>query len=288
MRKVNSLEKLLDCDPLAMRLTRVEIAGPGESLARAVVAWQPWAPRPSQRRPGRVTVMVVAAGLALTGLAMTTPAGASASRVVQHKLHEVSQSVVQRLSLVVGAPQHLSPPSRSAMNARLSPVPCSQVNQRPATSGGGGGDLCYPDLSLAAAQRQVNFTIPVPTWLPPGVHYRGALVEAPDAESTQGAVYLSFRRASGGGVGLRLQRGMPVGGSAVPNGSVQRVQVDGAIAYYVHGTYVDSGPGTVATWDPSADGQELTWQHAGLTYDLTAGGLSLSAADMIKIAESIR
>jgi len=79
-----------------------------------------------------------------------------------------------------------------------------------------------------------------------------------------------------------------VGGSAVPSSSAQRVRVEGGPAYYVHGAYEDVGPGTIAAWNPAADDEELTWQHNGMVYDLTAGGLHLASNDLTRIAESVR
>jgi hypothetical protein len=79
-----------------------------------------------------------------------------------------------------------------------------------------------------------------------------------------------------------------VGGSAVPSGTAQAVSVDGGRAWYVHGGYDDDGHGGAPRWNPAADDEELTWQRDGLTFDLTAAGLGYGAADMVRLAESVR
>jgi hypothetical protein len=129
----------------------------------------------------------------------------------------------------------------------------------------------------------VDFTIPTPRSLPAGVSFRGALVDSAHS------VYLTYGDAARKtAVSLWVKNEAPVGGSAVPSSAAQRVQVDGSPAFYVHGAYEDSGPGTVAKWNPNADDQELTWQHDGFTYDMTAEGLHFSSADLIRIAQSVR
>lgn len=144
--------------------------------------------------------------------------------------------------------------------------------------------MCYPDLSIAAAQAKVAFHIATPAVLPAGLQYRGALTTDPhDA-------YLSWVRSDGrpGALGLEIKDGAALpGGSAVPSGTVQPVTVGGSPGYVVRGDYEGNGPGTAAHWNPNADDYELTWARGGLTFDLTAGDLHLSVSDLLRIAESV-
>jgi hypothetical protein len=187
----------------------------------------------------------------------------------------------QFFGIVSGAPVTLSPPAnRVTPMPGKSPVPCSQV---PPPTGNLTGVLCYPDLSLPAAQSRVAFTIPTPSTLPRVVTYYGALVDSPRS------VMLSYRSVTkaSAGLGLSIDEGPQVGGSAVPSGSLEPVQVDGNPAFYVRGDYESSGPGAVAHWNPNGKAQELTWRHNGLTFDMTSAGLHLSEAEFIQIAESM-
>lgn len=211
-------------------------------------------PAPKTWRSRRRTLVVGGLALALI-VTLTTPAGTAAAAAIVRSV--LPPGLQQRLGLVVGAP----------------PVVTRPPNAQP-------GIRVTPNLSLADAQAKVSFTIHTPRWLPDGVSFQGALVESHDS-----GVYLAYRRAGGGGLGLAIHQGTGVGGPAVP--SAERVQVGGSPAYYVHGSYESSGPGTAATWNPAADDGELTWQRNGITYDLTAGGLHLSRTDLVRIAESI-
>jgi hypothetical protein len=243
-------------------------------------------PTPARRRRRRVVAGLGAAAVALS-LVAVTPAGAAIARTVLPK------GIQQRLGLFEGAPTQLSAPGglpagSGGGSPTASPMPCSQVPAIPPYPQVHHAYDCYPDLSLAAAQRQVDFSIPTPAALPGGLSYRGALVGIAMGDP-KNSVLLTYRDTSGKkSLGLEVVRGTPGSGSGVPSGSVQRVKVDGSPAYYVHGSYGDDGPGTSARWHPGADDEELTWQHGGFTYDLTTAGLHYSSADLIRIAESVR
>ncbi|HEY2703780.1 MAG TPA: hypothetical protein VGL20_08830 [Candidatus Dormibacteraeota bacterium] len=284
MTSVTEIERALDSDPLAVRLSEAEVPSVSAELWAAVLSGARPAPK---RRHRRRLIAGLGGGAVALSLLVVTPAGASIARAV------LPHGLQQRLGLVVGAPAELTPPGGRTVagsHASGSALPCSQVPHNPPTlsAGSRGGTAhvsqqfeCYPDLGLTAAQGQVSFTIPTPTSLPSGVTFRGALV------ASAHSVFLTYRDASSRKtLGLWVTKGAPVGGSAVP--SAQRVQVDGGPAFYVHGSYDDSGPGTTARWNPAADAEELTWQHDGMTYDLTATGLHFSSTDLIRIAESVR
>lgn len=281
------LERQLDHDPLARRLAHLDLPEPSAALWGPVLAAAAAAhAQPQAQSRGRAlrrrSVIGGAAVAVVTALAVS-PAGVAIARSV------LPDGLQQRLGIVEGAPTQLSPPGGSAgstpaRRANTSPIPCSQV-PTPRPDLGGIAYDCFPDLSLAEAQRQVGFAIPTPAALPPGLVFHGALVDA-----GKPAVFLTYgdaqRRHS---VGLWVTRGTPVGGSAVPSGTAQSTTVDGGQAWYVHGSYGDAGgPGTAPRWNPSNDDEELTWQQGGFTFDLTAAGLHYGAADMVRLAESVR
>lgn len=273
---VTELEAMLDRDPLGLWLARIDVPPMSSGLPARVLAER------RARRLWRPVLMrgliVISAVVLAVAMLAATPAGATVGRAI------LPRGMQQRFGLVEGAPERLTPPpgAKAGTGPPMSPVPCSQIARyRPA--GPNQGVPCYPDLSVAEAQRRAAFTIPTPRRLPQGLNYRGALVESPTT------VYLSYQTsAAHGGLGLRIHKGTQTGGSAVPRAGVQTAAVDGSPAVYVHGSYEDSGPGTAATWNPNADADELTWEHGGLTFDLTAGSLHLSKQDMIAIAESVQ
>ena len=284
MNRVAEMERALENDPLAARLARIEVPPVPEALWASVLT-EP-RPAPQRRRRFRVAIGFGAGAVALATLAVT-PAGAAIGRTI------LPQGIQQKLGIFEGAPTHLAAPSgvpggSGGRRVVHSLMPCSQVPATPPYPTALQGVECYPDLSLAEAQRRVDFTIPTPTAMPPGLSYRGALVGI-TMGAPKSSVLLTYRDATGTkSLGLQVVRGTPGSGSAVPSGVAQRVTVDGSPAYYVHGSYGDDGPGTAVRWNSAADDEELTWQHDGFTYDLTTAGLHFSSADLIRIAESVR
>ena len=219
-----------------------------------------------------------AAAVAAVCLVAFTPPGHAVARLV------LPEGLQQRLGLVEGAPRTLTPPNGTHLGLlpSVSPIPCSAV-PTPGPSNGR-GVACYPDLSISAVQAKVDFHVATPASLPSGLQYRGALTTEPhDA-------YLLWKRSDGqtGALSLQIKDGSALpGGSAVPSGTLQPVSVNGAPGYVVHGDYEDNGPGTAAHWNPNADDYELTWAHGGLTYDLTASDLHLSASELVRIGDSV-
>lgn len=281
MTRLAEVEELLDTDPLAVRLTHVGLP-PLSARHRSVLAGSATVARSSARRPRRRYAVAVAVVAAISVVLTITPVGAAIGRAV------LPAGLQQRLGLVEGAPSVLTPPSRVAgaagRRATATTGPCSFSSTSKRFPTVTGPVECTPSLSLADAQRQVAFRIPVPSVLPQGVTYRGALVLAPHT------VYLSYGRPGDqpGAVGLSVRDDAPVGGPAVPAGAAQAVAFgDGTVGYFVRGAYDDNGPGTPAHWDPSADDVELTWQRGTITFDLTAGALHLGEADLLKIAQSV-
>ncbi len=276
MTTLAELERDLDTDPLALRLSLITVPLLSSNLCldlRAPVGSHRGGSGRGNRAAG---IGVVAAAAAL--ILGVTPAGAVIARTV------LPAGLQQFFGIVSGAPTQLTPPGGGAPPSRTapgrespSPAPCSQGTPP-------GNFVCLPNLSLQEAQRQVDFAIPVPLALPSGLSFRGALVD------TARSVYISYRLVNGasGGLGLSITQGSPVGGPSVPATSVQPAVVDGEPAYYVAGDYEDAGPGTTAHWNPSADSNQLTWRHNGLTFDLTSEGLHLSEAELIAVAETVQ
>jgi hypothetical protein len=261
-----------DRNPFAARLAKAEVPPPSNRLRMAVLAGV--APRRSRRYPrwSYASAAVLAGALVIL---LVTPVSAMVERTV------LPQWLQQRVGLV-GASGQLSPagnaawPQRSTGHASaISPIPCSQAPSQ-------GNVACYPDLSLAAAQKQVAFSIPVPAPLPDGLSIRGVLVES--AHSVYVSIGDQNRQKH---FGLWIRETAPSGGSGVPLSAIEPTTVKGSPASYVRGSYEDSGPGTVARWNAAADDEELTWEHGGFAYDLTAHGLSLSRIQVVQLAESL-
>ncbi|HVX31336.1 MAG TPA: hypothetical protein VHA53_12725 [Nitrolancea sp.] len=143
-----------------------------------------------------------------------------------------------------------------------------------------------PLLSLEEAQQQVNYPIPIPTWIPPGTHLRGAFV------SGDGSVSLSYvpngwtGQSSQGGFGIGIRQGASagLGGYEIPSSAIQHVTVNGSPAIYAHGAW-DAPPNSI--WHDDADAAMLSWSADGFVYTLSQGELGLSRDDLIRIAESV-
>jgi hypothetical protein len=289
MTRLDDIERAIDSDLLSARLMRVETVPVADALRAGLLAGSKPAPRGRRRR--RLATGLGGGAAAIAILAMT-PAGPALARSV------LPEGILQKLNLFEGTPPQLIAPGGAPVTSlhpvqRLtpphgSPIPCSQVPAKPPYPQVPQAVDCYPDLSLVAAQQQVDFAIPTPHALPDGVTYDGAVVGiAMDAPHS--SVLLSYLDSVGTrSIGLEVVRGTPHSGSGVPSGSAERVQVDGGPAYYVHGSYGSSGPGATARWNPDADDEELTWQRDGMTFDLTAAGLHYSSIDLVRIAESVR
>lgn len=269
-------DEVLDSDPLAVRLAAADVGRPSQQLRVSVTQMRPLSdPAVRHRRLSSRTSRATMAVLAAISVLVVTPAGAALGRAI------LPDGLQQRLGLVVGAPAHLAPgggqQAPNASGATTGQVP-------PGTSMiGGGGVIVRPSLAVAEAQRLVDFPIPQPRELPSGLIFHGAWVDATHS------VFLDYADSNTErSIGLEVRRGAAIGGSAVPAGSVRQVAVADGPAYYVHGSYEDAGPGTVAIWNASTDDVELTWQRDGFTYNLTAAGLHFSSSEAIQVAQSVR
>jgi hypothetical protein len=278
------LEQLLARDPLALRLSRVTdptVSSDllGRVLSRQGVAW---------RRPARRARRVLLAGaVVLMGVAVlaATPAGPAIGRAI------LPQGLQQWFGLVSGAPSVITPPANacSAPSPRPTMVP-GEVYWHTCPNGLRVGDFTPLYVGLATAQAQVTFHIETAAWLPAGLTLGGVAVfgnDVVDGPSSVSVEYLPIGH-TGPGPGIRIQEhpGTQVGGSAVPASAVEHVTVDGQPAIFVKGDY-ESPRSAVGYWTPSADVEELSWQHGGLTFDMIASGLHLTAADLIRVAQSV-
>lgn len=135
------------------------------------------------------------------------------------------------------------------------------------------------DRPLEEVQRQVDFQIRTPTWLPDGIVLRGAV-----ASGDGQAAVASYRAIRDPNIGLSVQmrRGRQAGGYGVPASAIEDVWVHGVSAVYARGAWTKDG-----TWNDSADAHMLSWEDKGFTYYLSSSGLGLSREDLVRIAESL-
>lgn len=144
-----------------------------------------------------------------------------------------------------------------------------------------------PFFSLAEAQQRVNFVIPMPGWIPPGMHLRGAFVGSDDFVALS---YVPDGWTPDGvqsGFGLEITPGTTAsfGRYAIPSSAIQHVTVNGSPAVYAHGAW-DSQPSAI-TWHGDADDAMLSWSADGFVYTVSGGGPGIGRDDLFRIAESV-
>ena len=154
----------------------------------------------------------------------------------------------------------------SRMNSVMTPAPH-------------GENTLLPSIDPTEAQRQVSFRIPEPAWLPPGLVIKGAHVNPPNWAS------LFYVRADGkeGGLSIEVTQGRVASTYAYPQPSRQAVRVNGQPAVYVHGSWDTHGE-----WNENADAASIEWATKTIAVHISAVGLGLGEAEMIRIAESLR
>jgi hypothetical protein len=219
----------------------------------------PVSSRPSWRR--------IALRVALVALALSLLAATPVRTFAGETLQRLPFGAVQRFGTVLIHPGQLFRNETAAPPNNLrAPVASSPR-------------LMTPSLSMAEAQRLVDFPIRTPSWLPSGVVFRGTLV-GPD-----GSVVVSYRAANdpSKGLGIQMQRGARVGGYVLPSSAAQNVRVNGHAAVYAHGSWDE-----FRRWNGTADAALLSWEENGFTYVLSFSGLGLSRDDVIRIAASLR
>lgn len=159
-------------------------------------------------------------------------------------------------------------------------------------------------LTLAEAQQRVPFAIAVPRWTPDHVSFVGAFVSETTISREDGTsepkvtVVLRYQSSNSANPSALLQLEIVSGSNAAPylllRSREQTISLQGQPATYVQGGWSNDGKGDAReklgdlTWDDTADSSWLSWQARGLTYILSAHGLQLDKAAMVRIAESLR
>jgi hypothetical protein len=252
---IQTLEEALRTDPLAIRLQHLHVHPLPVGFGENVLTGDTTVAQAHRRHRGALGTVVFAVVVLVT--VAVTPVGAAIGRAI------LPQGMQQRLGLIAGAPNQLAPP----------------VAGHQAQPGG----LITPHLTLQQVQSQVGFTIPLPTRLPPGLAFIGALTESRES------AFLYFTNPTHtASIGLAVTQGLSQGGPAAPASAVRTTSVAGASAFFVQGSYEDAGQGTTATWNPAADYQALSWQRGGFTFTLTAAGLRFSSADLVLVADGVQ
>lgn len=162
-------------------------------------------------------------------------------------------------------------------------TPLSTPTQAPATR-----ETALLWVSLAEAQQQVPFRIPLPTWVPEGVMLQGAFVgKGPStaAHTAPLAVTLSYQLLGNpmAGMSITIRDGPAVGGYAVPAGTDEETVVNGRPAIFIRGAWTREG-----AWNATADATMLSWEVDGFTYVVSTSGLGLTREEVVWIAESLR
>lgn len=282
-------------DPLAARLARIEDPSLSPELIARVAAGRP---APRRRRFRARYAVVPLALLAALSLLAASPAGAAVGRAL------LPPGMRQRFGLVTGAPTTLHPPGPNdcAIVAGAPGMRTSTFTTREGLTVTEETRLCQngrtvrswsyrmPIMDIGRAQVLVNFRIRTATWLPAGLELSGIGMSPNPPQFTTYADQVSVVYQNAGAtlpspnVTINERPGGRTGGSAVPRAT--SVSVNGGPASYVHGSYETvSG---ADRWNPTSDTEELSWRADGITYDMTATGLRLTQADMIRIADSIQ
>lgn len=255
-------------DPLEARLTALAWPPAPPDLAGRAVAGA--ARRKRQVRLGQLATLAAAAFC--VALVVWTPVGSEAASVLPPGMR-------QWFGVVTGAPSTLTPPAgahRSSLPPKSEWPSCSSTPRNYAGP-------CKADLTLAQVQARMPFTVQLPAGLPATAQYTGGIasVHGSAAEAqlmyTDGNGHIQFSISSGA-----------AGGTAAPSSAVTQVDVGSYPGVYAKGDYEEpGGPGTAATWTPSADVEEVSWSQNGLTYDIIFSGLGLTQAQVLAIAATV-
>lgn len=221
------------------------------------------APLPAPALGQRAVALLLAVVVALlaTGTALATPAG---------------RALIQQFGLVLAGP---APAADPATITAAQPGPLTAPNVL---------------LSLEVAQRQVDFVIPQPAWLPAGLVLQGVhvghgpgggqtLAEVQASSPVQVELVYRLHAQATAGLFVQVTAGPVAGGYTFPREHAQEALVDGAPAVYIAGAWDEHG-----AWVPTADYQALSWERDGLTFLLRTSELGLAQANLVRIAESLR
>ena len=136
-----------------------------------------------------------------------------------------------------------------------------------------------PVVGIDEAQRQVEFKIPQPSWLPAGLTLQGAHVDPPNWAQ----IFYGLADASTGGLGIEISKGSREGYYLYPDDAKQSVTIGGQTGVCVQGSWNEQGE-----WMASADVGTLEWSASDFSYHIGHSGLGLSCDDLIRIAQSLK
>ncbi|MCH8341575.1 MAG: hypothetical protein IIA51_08485 [Chloroflexi bacterium] len=135
-----------------------------------------------------------------------------------------------------------------------------------------------PVVGIDEAQRQVEFKIPQPSWLPAGLTLQGAHVDPPNWAH----IFYGFADASAGGLGIEINEGSNEGNYLYPDEAKQSITIGGQACVCVQGSWNER-----QEWVASADAGALEWSANGFWYRIGHSHLGLSCENLVRIAQSL-
>ena len=135
-----------------------------------------------------------------------------------------------------------------------------------------------PVVGIDEAQRQVEFEIPQPSWLPAGLTLQGAHVDPPNWAH----IFYGFADASAGGLGIEINKGSSEGKYLYPDEAKQSITIGGQAGVCVQGSWNER-----QEWLALADAGALEWSANGFWYRIGHSHLGLSCENLVRIAQSL-
>ena len=135
-----------------------------------------------------------------------------------------------------------------------------------------------PVVGIDEAQRQVEFEIPQPRWLPAGLTLQGAHVAPPNWAQ----IFYGLADASAGGMGIEINEGSKEGYYLYPDDAKQSVTIGGQTGVCVQGSWNER-----QEWMALSDAGALEWSANGFSYHIGHFGLGLSCENLVRIAQSL-
>ncbi len=136
-----------------------------------------------------------------------------------------------------------------------------------------------PVVGIDEAQRQVEFEIPQPRWLPAGLTLQGAHVAPPNWAQ----IFYGLADASAGGMGIEINEGSKEGNYLYPDDAKQSVTIGGQTGVCVQGSWNER-----QEWMALSDAGALEWSANGFSYHIGHFGLGLSCENLVRIAQSLK
>lgn len=161
-------------------------------------------------------------------------------------------------------------------------VPRDSAARGPVTGGVGlSTPQVLPYIGLADAQQRVSFPIRLPSRLPDGMVFRGAVV-APNM-TTAVDLFFGYADGSPGMIHVAETVGQTTGGYAFPQDRSQAITINGQPALYFRGSWQLNG-----TWDEAEDSATISWEDGGYSFMVQASRLGITRDALVGIAESVR